>query len=252
MRTLGTLAVMLAGAVIAQASPNGPTSVRYTVESAMTSTGVDAEASGQVQAYSKRVGSSDHHRLRVNATGLAPKTSYTLLAQTGSDPNFVAVANFKTGSRGAGRVVYLNSSVRSGAASRRSLPQALNPVSTVRAIAVADSDGHVVLTTDLHQAESMQFEITSVFENTGNDAAAIGCVAVACQGGGVQFRLFAAGDSSQFTFCVNGAPVETYQADVTGHIRVGLFPNSAPSPLDFFNLSLRNSADQVVLQSEVR
>jgi len=252
MRTLGILAVLLAGALIAQASPNGPTSVRYTVESAMTSSDVGADASGRVQAYSKKVGSSDHYRLRLNAAGLAPKTTYTVLAQIGSDPYFVAVTNFTTGSHGSGRVVYLNSSARSGTASRRALPQVLNPVSTVRAIAVADSDGQVVLSTDLHQAESMRFEIASVFENTGNDAAAIGCVAIACQGGGVQFRLFAAGDSSQFTFCVNGAPVETYQADAMGHISVGAFPAVAPSPLDFLSLSLRNSADQVVLQSDVR
>ena len=58
----------------------------------------------------------------------------------------------------------------------------------MRAIAIADSNGNVVLSTDLHHAESMQFELTSIFDNTGNDAAAIGCVAVACQGGGVQFR----------------------------------------------------------------
>jgi len=250
-RTLKTLVVLFAGALIAQGNPNGPTSIRYTVESALTPTGADADATGRVQAFSKKVGSSDQHRLRINAAGLDPKSTYTVLAQIGSDPNFVVVTNFTTSSRGSGRVVYV-ASPRARGVSRRALPEMLNPISTVCAIAIANSNGDVVLSTDLHQAESMKFELTSVFENTGQDAAAIGCVAVACQGGGVQFRLFAAGQSSQLTFCVNGAPIETYQTDLTGRISVGALPGSAPSPLDFRVLSLRNSADETVLQSEVR
>ena len=98
----------------------------------------------------------------------------------------------------------------------------------------------------------MQFELTTVFQNSGTDAVAIGCLAVACQGGGVQFRLLAAGDSSRFTLCVNGSSVESYDADAAGRISVGVFPNGAPSPLDFRDLCVRNNADAVVLQSEVR
>jgi len=222
------LIVLFAGALIAQAGPRAATSIRYSVDAAMTPAAYNSAASGRVQAYSKKVGPSNHHRLRIHAAGLDPKTDYTVLAQIGDDTRFVVVTNFTTGPRGTARVVYVNTS---SVSSRRALPEMLNPVSSVRAIAIADSNGNVVLSTDLHHAESMQFELTSIFDNTGNDAAAIGCVAVACQGGGVQFRLFAAGQSSQFTFCVNDAPVETYTAGVTG-ISVGAWPGSAPSPLD--------------------
>lgn len=218
----------------------------------MTATRTDVVASGRVQAFLKRVGSSDHHRLRINAAGLAPKANYTVLMQIGDNPDFVAVTNFTSSRRGSGRVVYLNSTARAGVASKRVLPAVLSPVSIVRGVAIADADGNIVLATDLHTSESMKFQIASVFENAGTDAAAIGCVALACQGGGVQFRLFAAGSGSQFTLCVNGAPVETYPADATGHISIGVFPETAPSPFDFLNLSLRNSADEVVLQSDLR
>ena len=97
----------------------------------------------------------------------------------------------------------------------------------------------------------MQFELTSVFNNTGADYAAVGCLAVAVQSGHLQFRLFATGQSSQFTFDVNDSPVGTYAADETGRINVGAFPSTAPSPLAFRKLSVRNSEDTIVLESTV-
>ena len=42
---------------------------------------------------------------------------------------------------------------------------------------------------------------------------------------------------------VNGVPVQTYPADSTGYIGVGVFPATAPSPLKFREVSLRNAAD---------
>jgi hypothetical protein len=64
--------------------------------------------------------------------------------------------------------------------------------------------------------------------------------------------MFAGASDTQLTFVVNGNKVETYNADMTGRISVGALPSGAPSPLDFQNLSLRNSADVTVLQKEVR
>jgi hypothetical protein len=215
----------------------------------MTPTGVDADANGRVQAFLRKAGSSDHYRLRISTAGLDPRTSYTVLAQLGDDPNFVAVANFTTTGRGSGRVIYVSGK---NGNSKRALPEALAPVLAVRALAVANTNGEIVLTVDLHKAESMRFELASIFENTGNDMLAIGCVAVAYQNGDVQFRMFAGGSDTQFSFYVNGNKVETYNADSTGRISVGVFPPAAPSPLDFRNLSLRNSADTVVLQSDIR
>src|SRR5947207_34317 len=84
---------------------------------------------------------------------------------------------------------------------------------------------------------------TSVRANSGTDPFALGCLAVAWQAGAVQFRMFATGQSSEFTFCVNGTPVQTYPADATGYIGVGAFPAAAPSPLKFRDVSLRNAAD---------
>lgn len=241
---------LFASALVAQASP-GPNTVRYSVNTTMTASGVASTATGRVQAFLKQQGNSDHQRLRVAVRNLDPRTSYTLLAQVGTNPDWVAVTSFRTTGRGAGHVMYFQSRF-SRPDGRHALPEALDPLTDVRQLAVANANGEIVLSVNLHESEAMAFELTSVFNNTGSDPKAIGCVAVACQNGSVQFRLFAAGQSSEYIFCVNDAPVETYLADGAGRISVGAFPSAAPSPLLFKKLDMRNGGNAVVLQSDVR
>jgi hypothetical protein len=255
-RAMNTLAALCAGAaVFAQAALAGPTMVHYSVEETLTATATDPDATGSVQAIVRNDGKIDRQRLRVSVAQLEPRTSYTLLAQMGDAPNLVSVTNFTTTPAGRGGVLYIQNRVLKSRAvprpTKRSLPEVMNPVTHARTIAVANANGEIVLTASLHDSPSMTFEMVRVLENTGNDPQAVGCLAVACQNGGVQFRLFATGQSSEFTFCVNETPVATYPADETGRISVGVFPNASPSPLTFQKLSLRNAANDVVLEGIV-
>lgn len=242
-----TLAALLASAVMAHAHPNGPNLIHYSVNESMTASGVDADATGRVQAFVKQKGDSDHQRLRVHVAGLDPRTTYTLLAQIGDDPNLVVVTSFTTGAAGKGNVLY-NHGAKTNV--NHALPEVLNPLTDVRAFAVANGNGDIVLSVNLHESASMNFELASVFNNTGNDPQAIGCVAVACQSGVVQFRLLAAGQSSRYTLCINDSPVASYSAN-SGSINIGALPVSAPSPLDFRKLAVRNASDEIVLQSDL-
>ena len=250
------LAALCAGAaVLTQAAPTGPTMIRYSVEESLTANAVDPDATGSVQAAVSHDGKTDRRRLRVSVAQLDPRSSYTLLAQMGAAPNFVSVTNFTTTATGRGGVLYIqNRALNSRGArrpSKRSLPEVMNPVTHARTIAVANAKGEIVLTASLHESPSMTFELACVLENTGNDPQAVGCLAVVCQNGGVQFRLFATGQSSELTFRVNETPVATYQADETGRISIGAFPNASPSPMTFQKLSLHNAANDVVLEGIV-
>lgn len=256
--TLNALLVFVAGAVIANAGPVTPNKVRYKVDEALVSSGLDANATGRVQAFVKQQGNSDHQRLRVTAKNLDLKTPYTLLALVGTNEEWTVITEFTTSSGGKGTVTYFqNRALRDNGhngggagVNKHALPDSINPLTEVRSLSIVDTNGQVVLSLNLHESLAMEFELASVFNNTGSDPEAIGCVAVACQNGSVQFRLFAAGSSSQYTFCVNDAPVATYEADWAGRISVGAFPSAAPSPLMFKRLDVRNGS-AVVLESDL-
>lgn len=241
------LVLGLAGVRVTSAGPAGPNTLRYRVATELASSGWDDNAKGRVRVLVRELGASSHARLRLTVAHLDPRTSYTLLAVIGDDTNYVAVTNFLTGPSGRAHLVYSRKS--HGA---HQLPALLGELAEVSAVAIANTNGEIILSADLHGSESMKFMLTSVLANSGTDPFALGCLAVAWQGGAVQFRLFATGQSSEFTFCVNGAPVQTYPADTAGYIGVGVFPATAPSPLKFRAVSLRNAIDQVVLQSDVR
>lgn len=251
---LNLLAVLCAGALAARAGAMNPNMIHYSVTETMSATGADTNVTGQVQVFQKQQGNADHQRLRVTVAGLEARTSYALLAQLGDDTNLVTVGGFTTTRSGRGSVLYFqNHAPTSATANRRHvLPASLGPLTEVRALAVADTNGGIVLTVDLHQSPSLLFELASVFGNTGSDPAAIGCVSVALQGGGAQFRLFATGQSSEYTFCVNDQSVATYAADGLGRISVGAFPLRAPSPLEFRKLSVLDAGRQIVLESQLK
>jgi hypothetical protein len=252
-KTLLTLGALFTGALLACAAPSA-NSVLYFVEEDFTATGLDADASGHVQALVNQKGQRHLQRLRVTVAHLDPHTPYALLAAIGADTNLVAVANFKTSGSGRAVVMQQRKMVRDKirrTAERHTLAEALAPLAEVHTLAVANTNGEVALTVSLHESPSLQFELTSVFNNTGADYEAVGCVAVAVQSGHLQFRLFAAGQGSQFTLDINDSPVGTYSADYSGRINIGAFPSTAPSPLAFRKLSMRNSEDTIVLESTV-
>lgn len=248
-----TLVALLVGTLLAGAAA-GANSTSYVVNEDFTSTGLDSDARGHVQALVKQRGQSHLQRLRVTVAKLDPRTPYQLLATTGDDTNFLTVAEFTT-TRTGRAVIHqqrhqVNDRVRR-TAKKSVLTEPLAPLTEVRTLAVADTNGVVLLTLDLHAAPSLEFELTSVLKNTGRDFTAVGCVAVAVQNGYLQFRMFAAGQGGQFKLLVNDSPVGTYAADFTGRINVGLLPAAAPSPLQFRHLALQNADDEVVLESLV-
>jgi len=239
---------LFAIAVVAQADPNGPNLVHYSVDEVMTPTGVDADATGRVRAFVREKGDTGLERLRLQVAGLDPRAPYVLLAKVGDATDFAEVATFTTTAAGKGNVFYLQNH-RSKNPGRRALPEMLGSLPGVSALAVANTNGQVILSVNLHESPSMSFQLASVFSNVGSDPKAIGCVAVLFENGVVQFRLLAAGDSSAFTFCVNDVPLATYDANGAGFVNVGMLPQAAPSPMKFRNLSVRDDADEVVLQS---
>ncbi len=250
-KALITFGALFVGVLLAEAAP-AANSTFYVVKEAFATTGFDTDARGQVRALVKQRGASHLQRLRVTVAQLDPSTPYQLLATTGDDTNFLNVAEFTTTSAGRAVIQQQRHQVNERVhhtSQKRALTGLLAPLTEVRTLAVADSNGVVILTLDLHAAPSLEFELTSVLQNTGADFTAVGCLAVAVQSGHLQFRLFAAGQGGEFTLLVNDSPVGTYAADYTGRISVGRLPSTAPSPLKFRNLAVLNASEELVLES---
>ncbi|HMJ91614.1 MAG TPA: hypothetical protein VK530_17460 [Candidatus Acidoferrum sp.] len=254
---LATLAALFSATVLAHAGPS--TFVRYHVDATMTASGIDADATGRVQAFLKHQGSSDNRRLRVRVTNLDPSATFTLQAVIGDASEAVAVATFTTDAAGKAVIVYLeNTSLRSAARvkpsrkNKRALPEDIFDIASVRVLNVVNANSEIVLSADLHATESFNYQVATAFKNTGTDGDAIGCMAAAVQSGTIQFRLFAMGQSSQYTLVINNEPVANYTADLMGGIAVGSYPSLAPEPMKFREISLKNSADVVILESHVQ
>jgi hypothetical protein len=239
------------------AAPVGSTFVSYSVDAPFGSTGSDTNAAGTVRAFVKQHGNSDHQRLAIKLSNLDPRTPYTLLAVVGDAVDPVTVTTFATGPSGNGSISYFQNGAlktnghkgRGAGVSKHALPARLAPLADVSYLSIADTNGEVVLSVSLHEAQSMSYEVATTFANTGSDPDAIGCMAMAIQSGFTQFRLFAAGQSSQYSLWVNDSPVANYFADSTGSIAVGSFPAKAPSPMKFREVCVKNLADAIVLKS---
>lgn len=260
MKTLRTVLVPLFAlgltfALAGRAAAAGSTYVRYSVDTAMTSTEVDSDAAGRVRAFVKQQGNSEQQRFVLNATGLDAKTPYTLYVEV-EEGVMSPVASFTTSGSGKGNISYMQNQRLDGKSSKKpnkkALPESMAPLTDVISVAIVNTNEQVVLTADLHHSPELAYEMAATFDNTGADPEAMGVMAMAVQNGFVQFRLFAAGQSTQFNLSVNDAPVATYPADATGRINVGVFPSGAPQPVRFRTVRVRNAAQAVVLESKMR
>lgn len=256
-RLIGAIVVGLLGTALGYAAPQR--FLRYETDAPFTRTGTDDDAAGKVQAFVKEQGRSNHRRLRIRVSNLDANAAYSVQAWIGESDLPVTVTTFSTDGSGKANLVYVenNSMIAAPAArtprrNKHALPENVFDVASVRALAIVNSNDQVVLTADLHAPEVLNYQVATALANTGNDPDAIGVMAAAVQSGTLQFRLFAMGQSSQYTLVINEQPVASYTADLTGGIAVGTYPAAAPLPMQFRAVSLKNSADVVILESNVQ
>jgi hypothetical protein len=221
------------------------------VSEPFVNTGFDADADGSAQIIVKHKGAAEVERLRLVLSHLDARSTYRLLASVGDETNLVVVSEFTTTPSGRALVLGLNPGKKRTIAKRRKLAAELIPLVEVTKLAVANSNGDIVLTVDLRSSPSLNFQLSSVLTSTGVDPTAVGCVAVAIQDGNTQFRLFAAGASSSFTVLVNESPIGIYPAGPGGRISLGALPPSAPSPLSFKSFSILNADTDEILTTTV-
>ena len=230
-------------------SAQGGTSVQhFTFKTAMTGTGIDANASGTVAGSITHQGNAFNQSLNISVEHLDPNATYQATAFLGDDTNEVSVGQFTTDSKGAFKAAYMDKSQGKGPKGKL-LPAALNPLCAVRELHIFDSNTNKVLGAVLDSPDKGQYLVQRSMNNTGIIPAATGNLRLKSGTKSIQFRLRASGltANTQYQLAFNGIVAQTNTSDASGRLTLKTLPQSAPEVLDIQTVSLNDNTGAIIL-----
>jgi|GEM_PF-2027625 len=241
------IATMLSPHVFAAQS--GTSVQHFTFKTAMTSTGVDTNATGSVSGSITRQGKALNQSLNISVAHLDPNATYQITAFLGDDTNEVNVIGFTTDSRGAFKAAYMSKNQGKGPKGKQ-LPATLNPLCAVRELHIFDSNTNRVLGAVLNTPDKGQYLVQSSMFNTGVIPAATGNLRIKANSQSVQFRLQVAGltPDTDYQLAFNGIVAQTNMSDASGRLSFTALPQSVQNVLDIQTVSLNdNTGTNVIL-----
>jgi hypothetical protein len=235
----------------AQSHRHGTDILHFFVRADMSNEGVLTNATGRVEADQNQQGHANNQRLIVLLNHLAATTSYELLATIGDDTNLTAVTEFTSDDHG--RVVLNYRRMGSGHGGglghgKLALPDVLNPVSHIRELAVAETNGGpIVLSADLTTPDKLQYLIKRDLSTNSVDAT-LRIKATISQ---TQFRLTAFGlaPSADYLLALNGTVVQTNSTDMKGRLAINSLLQNPAEILDVHAVALWDGSSNVVVQT---
>ena len=254
-----TMGLALAAAMMflrsdALAASNGTSILHLKFQSAMTNTGVDPLAGGNLSGNVSRQGNADNQQLTIALVHLSPNTTYRLEAIIGGDAGLTSVTEFLTDSKGAARISYSDKSQgNSGAARARAgklpLPSALNPLRDVSELDIVNGSSQVILRADLTDPDKLQYLFKRRLDNTGFIAAAEGSLQIKATTASTKFRLKASGlvPSTNYVLTINGTAAQTVTSSGSGELDLKALPPGAPDVLDIHSVGLTDTTGNLIL-----
>jgi hypothetical protein len=162
---LASAVVMMFLCSDALATPSGTSILQFNFVTVMTNTDVQPNASGNVNCKLDRRGTASNLQLKISLAKLDPNTPYQLIAYIDDDTNSTSVTQFTTGANGAFAVTYVQkANARSG---EKLLPNALNPICSVRELDIVNGSGQTILQADLMDPDRLQYRLKRFMDNTG-------------------------------------------------------------------------------------
>jgi hypothetical protein len=230
----------------ALATPNGTSILHFAFKSAMTNTGVDPDASGNVNGNLIRQGNANSLLLTISLAKLDPNTTYQLAAIIGDDTSPTSVTNFTTTSKGAFAVKYVN---KGRVAGGNPLPDVLSPLCSVRELDIVNGSGQTVLRSDLTDPDSLQYSVNSFMANTGFIPNAVGRLQINATKHHTQFRLTASGltPNTAYVLMINGNAAQTNATDRVGKLKLTALPPGSTDVLGINMLALTDSSGNNVV-----
>src|SRR5258706_7766468 len=148
----------------------GTSILHWMLNATMTNSGVEPGASGSVVIKQNKQGNANNQRLTISLAGLTAGTTYKLQALVGNALDYVDVADLTTDSNGELLVKYVKKNNGHGKAGGDALPNALDPISSIRSLAIGSSTTNLtVLSTDLTNPDSLQYLVKRNMTNDGQE-----------------------------------------------------------------------------------
>ena len=233
----------------ALAASSGTSILHFIFKSAMTNTGVDADASGNVSGKLTRQGNASNQQLKISLANLDPNTTYQLATFIGNDTNSMSVTQITTDSKGAFKVTFVKKAQGSASAGGQPLPDALNPLRNVRELDIVNGSTQTVLRVDLTDPDKLQYLVKRLMDNTGFIPAAAGSLQIKATTTSTQFQLTASGltPSTGYILTINGNAAQTNTTDSAGNLNLTALPPGAPDVLDIHAVALTDITGNLVL-----
>ena len=245
----------LAAAAIA-ASPvtrRGTAVLHYMTRNTLEATPIASSAAGGLRLQYNTQGNSLKQTLQLTVTGLEPTNSYMLLALSGDSLLSEPVGTFTTDKKGKARISFLAKGSLNGHGNngkKNNLPAALDPLTDLHVLSIADATTQVVATATIDQAGSFQYLVKRNL-TVDNASGAAGSISLIGNRKHVNFRLLAGSLTASNTYylALNSNILSTATSDGTGRLELKQWPSNAPAILDLQLLQVLNSESNSVLST---
>ena len=110
--------------------------LHFFAQEKMSDQGVISNATGRVSIHVNSVSKGKPQDLRVEVRNLGANAGYQLQALAGDDPNLIGIVEFTTDGEGKAKLEFRDKAA--GKAPKQPVPAALNPLTNIRELVVAD------------------------------------------------------------------------------------------------------------------
>jgi len=190
--------------------------LHFFAQEKMTDQGVISNATGRVTIHVNSVSKGKPQDLRVEVRNLEANAGYQLQALVGDDTNLTVVVEFTTDGEGKAKLEFRDKAA--GKAGKQPVPAALNPLTNIRELVVADGT-NAVLVADLTAPDKFNYFVKRDLSTNG----VVASLQIESHVHKAKLRLAASGldAGSEYSLALNGSIVTTGTADEKGRLKVG-------------------------------
>jgi hypothetical protein len=236
--------------------PKGTDILHYFIRKELTRAEGETNASGRLEIKQNAQGHANNQRLELLVRHLEPAQTYHLLAWMGDDTNATYIAAFTAEDDGDLSVRYRQQANGHGQGlghGRLPLPAALDPVSQIRRLEVANSSTQTVASADTATPEKLQYLVKRRLTNQGVDLDAEALLRLKANNERARLELFVIGldGGTNYWLALNGEATAPLNTDALGRASYQLLLEPSLQALAIHELAIWTSESNVVLRTQL-